>query len=536
MRITVLWAVIALCLFATVSVCWGAAEIPICTEQNIQSNPVASGGRVVWVDGRHPDPDLPPTGWDIFMFDIATGVETPLCTVEGDQLFPAIDGDRVVWLDQRTGSWAIYLYDIPSAIERRIADVSTPNIFTTFGPDISGDLVVWADDRYDPTNHKLDVLMYNISTNTLTRITDDAADQGSGGPHVDGMRIVWCDTRGDPAGDIYMYDLSSETESIVSSAAGSEGQPDISGDDVVWTQGVAEGVWNIYHRNLASPDAPAPLEISPATEACPLIAGRWVVWSDYRNGNMATGATEVYVYDLVEHEVRSLTGGNATADFRHAVSSAGLVAWMDWRNGNRSIYENPDIYGYVLNRFSDVLMDYWAYDAIESCVEADIVSGYPEGDYKPNLAVTRDQMAVYIARALAQGDANVPNYTGDPTFPDVGDTFWAFKYIEYSASQGVVTGYTDGTYQPANQVTRDQMAVYVARALVAPSGEVGLADYIPADPRNFPDVPADSWAYRHIEYCVEHGVVQGYSDGQYYPGNVVTRDQMAVYVARAFDL
>ncbi len=80
------------------------------------------------------------------------------------------------------------------------------------------------------------------------------------------------------------------------------------------------------------------------------------------------------------------------------------------------------------------------------------------------------------------------------------------------------------------------MAVYIARALVAPSGEAALADYVPADPRNFPDVPEDFWAYLHIEYCVEHGIAQGYDDGHYHPESVVTRDQMAVYIARAFGL
>jgi hypothetical protein len=80
------------------------------------------------------------------------------------------------------------------------------------------------------------------------------------------------------------------------------------------------------------------------------------------------------------------------------------------------------------------------------------------------------------------------------------------------------------------------MAVYVARAIATPTGEAGLADYVPADPRNFPDVPSDFWAHKHIEYCVENGVVAGYEDGLYHPEIVVTRDQMAVYVARAFGL
>ena len=37
-------------------------------------------------------------------------------------------------------------------------------------------------------------------------------------------------------------------------------------------------------------------------------------------------------------------------------------------------------------------------------------------------------------------------------------------------------------------------------------------------------------------YCVEYGIVQGYLDGYYYPEAIVTRDQMAVYIARAFQL
>jgi hypothetical protein len=179
---------------------------------------------------------------------------------------------------------------------------------------------------------------------------------------------------------------------------------------------------------------------------------------------------------------------------------------------------------------------HWAYYQIMACVEARIVSGYPDGSYQPGAAVTRDQMAVYMSRALAGGDESVPEFTDTPTFPDVPEGFWALDHVEYAVSQNVVGGYQDGSYHPERQVTRDQMAVYVARALVAPEGEAGLADYVPADPRDFPDVASDFWAYKHVEYCVENGVVAGYLDGLYHPDYVVTRDQMAVYVARAFGL
>jgi len=40
----------------------------------------------------------------------------------------------------------------------------------------------------------------------------------------------------------------------------------------------------------------------------------------------------------------------------------------------------------------------------------------------------------------------------------------------------------------------------------------------------FPDVASDFWAYAHIEYCVEQGVVRGYEDGGCHPEVMVTRD------------
>ena len=49
-------------------------------------------------------------------------------------------------------------------------------------------------------------------------------------------------------------------------------------------------------------------------------------------------------------------------------------------------------------------------------------------------------------------------------------------------------------------------------------------------------VPSTHWAYKRIEYAISQSVVQGYDDGLYHPEIAVTRDQMAVYIARAFDL
>jgi competence protein ComEC len=102
--------------------------------------------------------------------------------------------------------------------------------------------------------------------------------------------------------------------------------------------------------------------------------------------------------------------------------------------------------------------------------------------------------------------------------------------------KGIVEGYPDGFYRPATWVSRDQMAVYMARAVADPVGEEGLEGYTPPAKPSFLDADAEHWAYKHIEYCAENSIVAGYADGFYRPSKLVTRDQMAVYVARAFGL
>jgi hypothetical protein len=194
------------------------------------------------------------------------------------------------------------------------------------------------------------------------------------------------------------------------------------------------------------------------------------------------------------------------------------------------------VVGYQGPAFRDIAAWFWAYDEIGVCSDANIVQGYTDGTYQPTLPVTRDQMAVYVSRALVSpsGDAAIPDPEPPPSFSDVSTDHWAYKHIEYAVSQSVVRGYDDGTYKPDLVVDRGQMAVYIARAMVTPSGDAGIPD--PVLPATFPDVSDAFWAYKHIEYCVEHGVVQGYEDGLYHPEWVVTRDQMAVYIARAFEL
>jgi len=190
----------------------------------------------------------------------------------------------------------------------------------------------------------------------------------------------------------------------------------------------------------------------------------------------------------------------------------------------------------ALQVFRDVTWDNWAAAPIQACATAAIVGGYPDGRYEPTGPVTRDQMAVFVARALSGGDELVPAPPPTPSFDDVAPDHWAYKYVEYAAAQNIVAGYEGNLYQPDWSVTRGQMAVFIARALIAPLGDSGIPT-ASTEP-TFPDVTSSndwSWCYDHVEYIAAHDIASGYGDG-YHPEYTVSRDQMAVFVARAFGL
>jgi len=93
-------------------------------------------------------------------------------------------------------------------------------------PDISGDLVVWWDERNDDG----DIYSYDLETDSLKQITTNASEQCK--PAVSGERIVWTDIRNGTM-DIYMYDPVGGEQPICT-AAGDQDLAAIDGDIIVW--------------------------------------------------------------------------------------------------------------------------------------------------------------------------------------------------------------------------------------------------------------------------------------------------------------
>ena len=116
------------------------------------------------------------------------------------------------------------------------------------------------------------------------------------------------------------------------------------------------------------------------------------------------------------------------------------------------------------------------------------------------------------------------------SFSDVAEDAWYAPYVAHLARLGITTGYPDGTFRPDQPVTRAQMAVFLVRALNLEPVEN------PAG--RFTDIPPNAWYAPHVERIAELRITMGCnaSGTNYCPRNPVTRSQMALFLAQAFQL
>lgn len=115
----------------------------------------------------------------------------------------------------------------------------------------------------------------------------------------------------------------------------------------------------------------------------------------------------------------------------------------------------------------------------------------------------------------------------NPYFPDVTPTQWFSEHIGFLASNSQVSGFDDGTFRPYKQISRAEAAILIGRALNLPGGNVVT---------NFSDVAPSSIASGYIQQAVEKGIISGFSDGTFRPGKLVSRGEMAILLARAYNL
>lgn len=177
--------------------------------------------------------------------------------------------------------------------------------------------------------------------------------------------------------------------------------------------------------------------------------------------------------------------------------------------------------------FIDVEMDKWYTDAIEYCYEMDYIRGVTTITFGPEIEITREQLATILWRI-----EGAPNPEGEYPFSDTSGNY-SRKAITWAAENGIVKGYTDGTFKATNKMTRQELVTMIYR----------FAEYKGMDVSNTTDLAeaftdADSiskYAKTPTAWAVADGIIKGVKVGDGYefqPNDTATRAQVAVIIQR----
>lgn len=141
------------------------------------------------------------------------------------------------------------------------------------------------------------------------------------------------------------------------------------------------------------------------------------------------------------------------------------------------------------NSYSDVSSNNWFNNAVSTLSNAGIISGYPDGTFKPNAPITRAEFAAIATRF---SDAS---YTGRCTFTDVPADHWAANAIALAQDLGWINGYSDGTFKPNQPITRAEAMTLINRVLERAVDR----DHMLADMVTWTDNRPGSWYYEAVQ-------------------------------------
>ncbi len=173
--------------------------------------------------------------------------------------------------------------------------------------------------------------------------------------------------------------------------------------------------------------------------------------------------------------------------------------------------------------YNDVVAGDWFAEAVNYVTLTDLMKGTGEG-FSPNNNLTRAQMATVLYRMAGEPEGTIEN-----PFSDVADGQWYTDAVVWAAETGITLGTSADTFNPNDDVTREEMATFLYR----------FAEYESLDPIEitgdlsaFPDADeVAGFATEAMTWAVGQKIIAGV-DGNLAPDGTATRAQVATVLMR----
>lgn len=142
----------------------------------------------------------------------------------------------------------------------------------------------------------------------------------------------------------------------------------------------------------------------------------------------------------------------------------------------------------------------WAKNSIQTLSEQNILTGYPDGSFRPQGLITRAEFSAMMVKALS---LNV-NASGRQTFNDVPTNNWAYPSIETVRSTGLVSGYPNGLFMPAKSINRAEAMAILSNAARIPMPNDAAITQVLGNYRDAGSIP--NWARPGVAAAIQSGI------------------------------
>lgn len=172
--------------------------------------------------------------------------------------------------------------------------------------------------------------------------------------------------------------------------------------------------------------------------------------------------------------------------------------------------------------FSDI-QGHWATGEIEKMVDQGIAKGYPDGSFKPDANISRAEFITMVNRAFKLTG------TAEVDFSDVKSVDWFVDEVAIAVVAGYIKGYEDGSMKPNNDISRQEVAVIIARKLnLSSSGDEVLDQFKDKS-------QIASWSKSSVAALVNKDYIKGYPDQTFRPCNAISRAEALVMLSRTMN-
>ncbi|RVU54616.1 S-layer homology domain-containing protein [Anaerosphaera multitolerans] len=153
------------------------------------------------------------------------------------------------------------------------------------------------------------------------------------------------------------------------------------------------------------------------------------------------------------------------------------------------IYAGENITG-VYSSFKDVKQEAWYADAVGYMEKNGFISGYKNGEFRPENPITRTEFASILVKV-----ADLEKKSKATTFKDVNSNFWGKEAIDIVTSNGLMNGRSEGKFVPNEPINRAEVATVLNKLLNRTPNKEFIGKY---SKNPFKDVSKTFWAYYEI--------------------------------------